>query len=101
MKRQATFVAPQTAPAVALVDDHARRETTASVRAQWLQNFGGGIGAAVLVTAGWLVVHGALVALGFTSQPWPDGARVAVWAGTTGAIVFGVLMLVRSSLDEH
>ena len=99
MRRQATFVAPQAPPAV-LVDDRRQTVTTHSVRAEWLQNAGGGLGAGILVECAWLSVHGALYAIGIAATPWPDAAQVTIAATIVGAVVFGVLMLVRSALDE-
>jgi hypothetical protein len=61
--------------------------TTGSVFAVWLQNFGGGLGAAVL--AGVLAW-----------QVGADGWAVARWAALAGALVFGALMVLRSAVDE-
>ena len=99
MRHQASFVSAQPPPTV-LVDDRAQVITMHSVRAEWAQNCGGGIGAGILVACAWLILHGALYAIGMTVTPWPDAAQVAIAATIVGAIVFGVLMLVRSALDE-
>lgn len=61
--------------------------TASSVLAVWLQNLGGGIGAAVLVgVLAW--------------QFGVDGASAARWATIAGALVFGALMILRSAIDE-
>lgn len=61
--------------------------TASSVLAVWLQNLGGGIGAAVLVgVLAW--------------QLGVDAANVARWATIAGALVFGALMILRSAIDE-
>ena len=61
--------------------------TAGGVLAVWLQNFGGGLGAAVL--AGVLAW-----------QVGADGWGVVRWAGIAGAVVFGALMILRSAIDE-
>ncbi len=75
------------------------RSDTGSVRAKWLDNLGGGIGAAAVVVAVWLAGHGAAHRMGWV-PPWPDPAVVAVAAGIAGLLVFGFLMFLRSALDE-
>lgn len=61
--------------------------TAAGVLAVWLQNFGGGLGAAVLA---------GVLAWQFGADGW----SVARWAAIAGAVVFGGLMLLRSAIDE-
>lgn len=61
--------------------------TSANVFAMWLQNFGGGLGAATL--AGVLAW-----------QLGADGWGVTRWAALAGSVVFGGLMLLRSAIDE-
>lgn len=86
----------------AIVPEPAQRQlmTQRQVTAQWSQNFGGGVGAATLVVAGWITVHGAAYGIGWTPAPWPDWGRVAIGAGVVGMVVFGGLMFLRSSIDE-
>lgn len=75
-------------PEGALIEPARRAPMTAgNVMAVWLQNFGGGLGAAVL--AGVLAW-----------QLGADGWAVARWAVIAGAVVFGVLMILRSAIDE-
>ncbi len=92
-----SFVSPQ---APVLIDDSRPAVTGSSVRAEWAQNFGGGVGASVLVIAMWLTLHGVLYKLAVVDDAWPDAAQVAIGAAIVGAIVFGALMVARSSLDE-
>jgi hypothetical protein len=70
------------------------------VLATWLENAGAGLGAAAVLVALWLAVHGTGHKLGWIVQPWPDGATVAVAAAIVGLLAFGALMLLRASLDE-
>lgn len=70
-----------------IVEQVAPPLTVNSVLAVWLQNLGGGIGAAVLV--------GVLA--------WQFGAdwmAILRWSALAGAVVFGGLMLLRSAIDE-
>ena len=61
--------------------------TAGNVLAVWLQNFGGGIGAATLT---------ALVCWALATDAM-TGLR---WSLTVGGIVFGALMILRSAIDE-
>ncbi len=87
---------------VPAVPEPAQRQlmTQRQVTAQWSQNLGGGVGAATLVVAGWITVHGAAYGIGWTPDAWPDWGRVAIGAGVVGMVVFGGLMFLRSSIDE-
>jgi hypothetical protein len=73
-----------------LIDNTAWRKpplTAGGVLAVWLQNAGGGLGGAVLVgVLAW--------------QVGADGAAAARWAAIAGALIFGVLMVLRSAIDE-
>lgn len=61
--------------------------TVGAVLAVWLQNLGGGLGAAVLV--------GVLC-----WQLGLDAVSALRWAVLAGAVVFGGLMVLRSAIDE-
>lgn len=61
--------------------------TVGGVLAVWLQNFGGGLGAATL--AGVLCWQMGL-----------EAGAAARWALLAGAVVFGGLMVLRSAIDE-
>ena len=60
----------------------------------------GGIGAASVVVALWLLAWGALHGAGLVDGAWPDFGRVAIGAAIAGLLVFGGLMFVRNSTDE-
>lgn len=73
-----------------LIDRNWKQEaplTVAAVLAVWLQNFGGGLGAATL--AGVLCWQLGL-----------EAGAAARWALLAGALVFGGLMVLRSAIDE-
>lgn len=61
--------------------------TVGGVMAVWLQNLGGGLGAAVLASV-------------LAWQLGADGWAVARWAAIAGAVIFGGLMILRSAIDE-
>jgi hypothetical protein len=61
--------------------------TAGNVLAVWLQNFGGGIGAATIT---------ALACWGFAV----DAMTTLRWSLTVGGVIFGVLMILRSAIDE-
>lgn len=61
--------------------------TAGNVLAVWLQNFGGGIGAATIT---------ALACWGFAA----DALTALRWSLTIGGLVFGALMILRSAIDE-
>lgn len=73
-----------------LIDSTWRKElkTTATVRATWMENAGGGLGA---------------LGLAGTLAYWSSGgnwATVAAWGATLGILTFSGLMLARSAIDE-
>lgn len=70
------------------------------VFATWLENAGAGIGAAAVLVALWLAVHGLIYRIGWFDAPWPDPAVLAVAAAIVALLAFGALMLLRASLDE-
>lgn len=93
-----TFVPPT---AETNIYEGARRpQDSHQVFATWLENAGAGIGAAAVLVALWLAVHGLAYNIGWQAQPWPDGAVVAIAALIVGMLAFGLLMVLRASLDE-
>ena len=73
-----------------LIDGAWRKElkTTATVRATWMENAGGGLGA---------------LGLAGTLAYWSSGGNwstVAAWGVTLGILTFSGLMLARSAIDE-
>jgi hypothetical protein len=73
-----------------LIDTNAWRKpqlTVSGVMAVWLQNFGGGVGGAVIV---------GVIAWQFGAD-WASALR---WSVIVGGLLFGALMIMRSAIDE-
>jgi len=70
-----------------MIEQPKQQMTVGSVVAVWLQNFGGGVGAAVIVGVVAVALH----------VDWLPALR---WGAIVGAVVFGALMLLRSAVDE-
>lgn len=101
MNRQDSTARTFVPPTETNIYEGARRpQDSRQVFATWLENAGAGIGAAAVLVALWLAVHGVLYRIGWQAQPWPDAAVVAVSALIVALLAFGVLMLLRASLDE-
>ena len=91
----ATFVPPTPPADTTIIEAPRGPQNVAIVRAQWLQNFGGGIGAFAIV----------LALRSLASYVWPVGGwegwlEVTKVASIVGLLVFGALMLLRAALDE-
>lgn len=71
------LIEPETRPAL----------TAAAVVAVWLQNAGGGAGAAVIVAV-------------LAWQAGADAWSIARWSLIVGGVLFGALMILRSAIDE-
>jgi hypothetical protein len=96
-------------PVTNIIEESNRPQTFEAVAAQWAQNLGGGLGAAAVWFVASLAIHAALYQLGiflvpyqfgFSLAPWPDMARVGLASCGAGLLAFGLLMFLRSSLDE-
>ena len=70
-----------------MIEQPKQQMTVGGVVAVWLQNFGGGVGAAVIVGVVAVALH----------VDWLPALR---WGAIVGAVVFGALMLLRSAVDE-
>lgn len=70
-----------------MIEQPKQQMTVGGVVAVWLQNFGGGVGAAVIVGVVAVALH----------VEWLPALR---WGAIVGAVVFGALMLLRSAVDE-
>ena len=78
-------------------------QNRASVLATWQENAGGGIGIFTFVVGMRVLLQIIGAALGFVESPLPSLENMQLWlmiAAVLGIILFGVLMIVRSSLDE-
>ncbi len=75
--------------------------TVQGVQAGWLQNAGAGIGMVAAVIALRLLWHAIAVGVGLTPNVFPaDWAVTLAVAAGLALLLFGVLMVLRSSLDE-
>jgi hypothetical protein len=75
--------------------------TIASVQANWLQNAGAGAGVAAIVIALRLLWHAMMRSLHITSASIPEDWPVTLLlAGALAMLAFGMLMFIRSSIDE-
>ena len=75
--------------------------TIASVKAQWLQNAGAGLGAIAVVIALRMLWHTITISTGLTTSEFPaDWPLTAAIAAGLGLLLFGLLMVLRNSLDE-
>lgn len=91
----ATFVPPTPPADTTIIEAPRGPRDAAAVRAQWLQNFGGGIGAFAVVLA-----LRSIASYIWPVAGWEGWLEVTKVAGIVGLLVFGLLMLLRAALDE-
>jgi len=90
-----TFVAAEPPPM--------RTRTGNSIMAAWADNAGAGIGVLAVIVGLRVLAQIVGAGLGVVDSPLPSGESMAIWliiGAVSGVVLFGVLMILRSALDE-